>query len=102
MEEKGKTYIGLIYPGTVATELFDKDENTKNSALDKVAMPAEKMAKKIAKSIVKRRKRAVVGWDAKLMCLTAKVAPVRGLALIRWVMKASKSKVFTNVFDYKN
>ena len=102
MEEIGRLHVGIIYPGTTATALFDGDENTKNSALDKVAMPAEKMAKKIAKSIVKRRKRAVVGWDAKLMCLTAKVAPVRGLALIRWVMKASKSKVFTNVFDYKN
>ena len=102
MEEYGRLHVGIIYPGTTATALFDGDENTKNSALDKVAMPAKKMAKKIAKSIVKRKKRAVIGWDAKLMCLVAKVAPVKGLALIRWVMKTSKSKVFTNVFNYKN
>ena len=102
MEEITRLHVGIIYPGTTATALFDGDENTKNSALDKVAMPAEKMAKKIAKSIVKRKKRAVIGWDAKLMCFVAKVAPVKGLALIRWVMKTSKSKVFTNVFDYKS
>ena len=102
MEEITRLHIGIIYPGTTATALFDGDENTKNSALDKVAMPAKKMAKKIAKSIVKRKKRAVISWDAKLMCFVAKVAPVKGLALIRWVMKTSKSKVFTNVFDYKN
>ena len=60
-----------------------------------------KMAKKMAKAIVKRKKRAVLGWDAKLMNFVAKVAPVKGLALIRWVMKVSKSKVFTNVFDYE-
>ena len=101
LEEKGRLHVGIVYPGTTATALFDGDENTKNSALDKVAMPAKKMAKKIAKRIYKRKKRSVVGWDAKLMCFVAKIAPVKGLALIRWVMKTSKSKVFTNVFNYE-
>lgn len=99
LEEKGRKYIGLICPGTTATDLFRADENTKNSALDILAMPASKMAKKIAKKILKKRRRAVLGWDAKLMNLTAKIMPVKGLFLIRWVMKASKSKVFSNVFD---
>lgn len=97
MEEKGR-YVGIVYPGTTATELFRNDENTQNSALDKVAMPAEKMAKKIAGVIVKRKKRAVVGWDAKGMNLAAKLMPVKGLALIAWVMEKSKSKVFKKVF----
>ena len=98
MEEKGKKYIGIIYPGTTATELFRNDEHTKNSALDSIAMPAEKMAKKIAGVILKKKKRAVLGWDAKAMNFTAKLMPVKGLFLIRGVMKASKSKVFTEVF----
>ena len=102
MEQKGKTYVGLIYPGTVATELFDKDENTKNSALNLIAMKPQKMAKKIAKKIVKRRKRAVLGFDAKMMTFMARIAPVKGTALIGWVMKISKSKVFSNVFEHKN
>ena len=101
MEEKNKKYVGLICPGTTATDLFNGDENTKNSALNLVAMPASKMAQKIAKKIIKKKRRAVVGWDAKLMNFTAKVMPVKGLFLIRKVMKASKSKVFTDVFDYK-
>ncbi|MBO4939446.1 MAG: SDR family NAD(P)-dependent oxidoreductase [Clostridia bacterium] len=98
MEEKGKTYVGLICPGTTATELFDGDANTKNSALDLIAMPAAKMAKKIARKIYKKCKRAVLGWDAKCMNWVAKIAPVKGLFLIRWVMKISHSKVFSNVF----
>jgi short-subunit dehydrogenase len=102
MEEKGNTHVGLICPGTTATELFDGDPNTKNSALDLVAMPAQKMAKKIARKILKKSKRAVLGWDAKCMHWTAKLAPVKGLALICWVMKISKSKVFSNVFHGKN
>ncbi len=98
MEEKGKKYVGVIYPGTTATELFDGDENTKNSMLQKVAMPAGKMAKKISRKILKKRKRAVLVFDAKMMAFTTKIMPTKGLFLIRGVMKASKSKVFSNVF----
>lgn len=101
LEEKGGKYVGLICPGTTATDLFDGDKNTKDSALRFIAMPAQKMAKKIAKKILKKKRRAVVGWDAKLMNFTTKIMPVKGLFLIRGVMKASKSKVFTEVFDYK-
>ncbi len=101
MEEKGKKYVGLICPGTTATDLFSGDKNTKDCALNVIAMPAHKMARKIAKKILKKKRRAVVGWDAKLMNFTTKIMPVKGLFLIRGVMKASKSKVFTDVFDYK-
>lgn len=102
IEEKGKMYVGLICPGTTATDLFNGDEHTKDSALNFIAMPARKMAKKIAKKILKKKRRAVVGWDAKLMNFTTKIMPVKGLFLIRGVMKASKSKVFTEVFDYNS
>ena len=97
--DKKDNYVGIIYPGTTKTELFRNDVQTQNSALDKIAMPAPKMAKKILRKIRKRKKRAVVGWDAKLMHFVAKIAPVKGLFLIRFVMKKSKSKVFKNVFD---
>ncbi|MBE7078106.1 MAG: SDR family NAD(P)-dependent oxidoreductase [Clostridiales bacterium] len=98
MEEKGKRYVGIVYPGTTKTDLFRDDKNTENSALDLIAMPAAKMAKKIARKILRKRRRAVVGWDAKLMNLTAKLSPVKGLGIIRFVMKKSKSKVFSEVF----
>jgi short-subunit dehydrogenase len=101
MEERGRRYVGIVYPGTTATELFRNDKNTENSALQKIAMKPEKMAKKLARVIYKKRKRSVLGWDAKLMNITAKIAPVRGLALIAWVMKKSGSKVFSNVFENK-
>ena len=91
--------MGIIYPGTTKTDLFRSDENTQRSALDIVAMPADKMARKIVKKIVKRKRRAVVGWDATLMNCTAKLMPVKGLFLIRGVMKAAHSKVFSRVFD---
>ena len=101
LDEKERLRVGIIYPGTTKTELFRADENTQNSALDKIAVSPHKMAKKIARKIYKRKRRAVVGWDAKLMNFTAKIMPVKGLFLIRWVMKKSGSKVFKNVFDDK-
>ena len=101
LEEKGKKYIGIIYPGTTSTELFRNDANVQNSSMGKIAMPASKMAKKIAKRILKRKKRSVIGIDAKFMYALARVMPVKGPALICKVMKISKSRAFTNVFDYK-
>ncbi len=101
LDERERLRVGIIYPGTTKTDLFRKDENTQNSALDKIAVSPEKMAKKIARKIYKRKRRAVVGWDAKLMNFTAKIMPVKGLFLIRWVMQKSGSKVFKNVFDNK-
>ena len=102
LEERGKKYIGLICPGTTATDLFRNDDSTKDSALYLIAMPAKKMARKIARKILKKRKRAVLGWDAKAMSFMARIAPVRGVGLICRVMKASHSKVFNKVFNYKN
>lgn len=101
LEEKGRKYVGLICPGTTATELFDGDENAKGSALDVIAMPVQKMATKIAKKILRKRKRAALGWDAKLMSFFTRLFPVKGLFIVRGVMKSFKSKVFSRVFDYK-
>ena len=101
LEEKGKKYIGAIYPGTTATDLFRDDENVQNSAMGMIAMPADKMARKIVKRILKRKKRSVLGLDAKFMSFTARFMPVKGPAFIRWIMKISKSKAFINVFEDK-
>ena len=98
LDTKGKLHVGTVFPGTTATELFSGDIQTHNSALDKIAMPVQKMAKKIARKIRKRKRYMVMGWDAKLMNFASKIMPVKGPGFIRWVMKVSKSKVFKNVF----
>lgn len=98
LEEKGEKYVGIFYPGTTATDLFRSDGNVQGSAMHVIAMSAEKMAQKVAKKIYKRKKRAVLGWDAKCMYFLAKWLPVKGPALIRKVMKISKSQAFRNVF----
>ncbi len=99
LEEKDKKYVGIIYPGTTATDLFRTDENVQKSAMGKIATSPQKMAKKIARKIYRRKKRAVLGWDAKLMSFITRLMPVKGPALIRWIMKSSKSVAFTDVFE---
>ncbi len=99
LEERGKKYVGIMYPGTTATDLFRNDENVRGSAMQRIAASPTKMAKRIARKIYRRKKRAVLGWDAKFMCFAAKCMPVKGPAFIRWVMKLSKSQAFKNVFD---
>ncbi len=98
LEEKGKKYVGIFYPGTTATDLFRSDEKIAKSAMRKIACSPQKMAKKIARKLYRRKKRAVLGWDAKLMNFTAKLMPVKGPALICKIMKLSRSVAFDNVF----
>ncbi len=98
LEYRGRAYIGVFFPGTTNTELFRDDEQTKDSILQKFAMSPEKMARKIARRIYRKRRRGVVGADAHAMNFMAKLMPVKGPALISWVMKKSGSKVFKNVF----
>ncbi len=99
LEERGKKYVGIFYPGTTATDLFRNDSNVRESAMTKIAASPQKMAKKIARKIYKCKHRAVLGWDAKAMYLLAKLMPVKGPALVCKFMKLSKSKAFLNVFE---
>ncbi len=101
LELKGKIHVGIMYPGTTDTDIFRDDKNVQASAMKRIASSPQKMAKKIARKIYRRKKRAVLGWDAKCMNLLAKFMPVKGPALICRIMKASKSKAFENVFNDK-
>ena len=102
LEYRGRAYIGVFFPGTTNTELFRNDEQTKDSILQKFAISPEKMAKKIAKRLHKKRRRAVIGADAHAMHFLTWLMPVKGPSLISWVMKKSGSKVFKNVFPAKS
>ena len=101
LEERERLHVGVIFPGMTKTELFRDEKNMENSILDSFSVSAEKMGASIAKAIYQRKYHAVIGLDANLMNTVAKVAPANGLALVRWVMKSSKNKVFSQVFDFE-
>ena len=56
------------------------------------------MAKKIFKAIMKRRKRKILGWDAKLMAALSKLFPKSAPRLVGWFLKKAKSPLFQEVF----
>lgn len=101
LEERDRLHVGILFPGMTKTELFREEENMQDSILNTFSATAERMGDWIAKAIYRRKYHAVIGLDAQLMSTTAKVAPASGLALVRWVMKTSKNKLFSQVFDFK-
>jgi hypothetical protein len=66
--------------------------------VDFISMPPEKMAKKMIRGISERRKRMILGADAKCMALFTKLFPTFSLAVYRKFMKRSKMELFEDIF----
>ena len=105
-ELKGKVYVATVMPGFAKTNLFSSKDNPRDTicaedkaVVDKVSMPADKMARKIVKTIEKRKARAILGFDAKLLNFTNKHTPQKFGNLIGKIMQRAKLKSFENVFD---
>ena len=101
-----KVYVATIMPGFAKTNLFSSKDNLRDTicaedkaVVDKVSMPADKMARKIVKTIEKRKARAILGFDAKLLNFTNKHTPQKFGNLIGKIMQRAKLKSFENVFD---
>lgn len=100
LEQKKNVYVGAVFPGTTATELFKQNESLTDSGLiEKLATKPQTMAKKILKVALRRKKYAVLGIDAKLMNFVATVAPVKGSGMIRNIMKKFGANYFNGIFD---
>lgn len=98
-EEHPEIYVGLICPGFSQTDIFrDQPITNKQRAVDFISMPPEKMAKKMICGISERRKRMILGADAKCMALFTKLFPTFSLAVYRKFMKRSKMELFEDIF----
>ena len=63
-----KYYVGLVCPGFTKTEIFREQSGRIDKGLvGLIATELDKMAYKIYKGILKKRKRMVFGFDAKMM-----------------------------------
>ncbi len=99
-EYKNKIYVGGIYPGFIRTDILNRQsENGKNNKLiNKMMMPLDKATKKIAKGIIKKKKRIVLGFDGKSMTFFGRLLPKSTPSIITKVLKASKLEMFDEVF----
>ncbi len=103
-EYKGQIYFGGIYPGFIKTDILNRqdiDEKSKK-LMDKFMMPLEKASKKIVKAISKKKKKYVLGFDGKFLGCFGRIFPKLTTSIMTKVLKASKLKMFSTTFDYKN
>ena len=73
-----------------------------NKLISKLMMPLNKATKKIVKAIRKRKKRLVIGFDGCSMGAFSRLLPKATPSIITGVLKASKLKMFQEVFDYED
>lgn len=106
LDLKGKAYVSTIFPGVTTTNIFNSKDNPNpiidskdKGIVDFISTSAPKMAKKIVKAIKKKKRRKVLGWDAKLMNIGYKVMPNTVPKIINGVFKKSKKDSFKDIYN---
>lgn len=97
-EEKTR-YVGLFMPGFTMTNILREQNLTEKeyNTVKKIASTPQKTAAKIFKGIRKKKKRVIVGFDARLMNFFYKLMPKTTVKIIRKVLKNSKISMFDGI-----
>lgn len=99
-ELRGKAYVGLVMPGFARTDIM-RSQNTsfdEDKLVKKMSMPADRMAGKIFRGITKKKRRMILGSDAKILNFFYRLMPKTTTRLVAVVLKKSKMKLFDDVF----
>ena len=92
--------MGLICPGFTKTEIFRNQKHTTDSKLiNMISTDLDKMVGKIYKCIRRKKKRCVLGFDAKCMDWGYRHFPNTSLKLFRGVLKKANIELFNDVFE---
>ena len=100
-ELRGKVYVGLVMPGFARTDIF-RMQNTKfdeNKLLYLASMSAEKMSAKIFRGILKKKRKMIIGKDAKAMNFFFRLMPKTTSRIVSKILKKSKMRLFDDVFN---
>lgn len=102
MGEFPNKYISCIFPGFTDTDIFRNVDFTNKEArlLKKFISKCPKISKKIYKSIIKRKKYLVVGYDAKIFKLLSGFGALGGAKIINGVLNKTKLDMFSKI-QYK-
>ena len=96
-----KIYVAYVCPGFTKTEIFRNQKVEIEKLVDMICSSCEKNTKRILKGILKRKKRIVVGFDAKLMDSFYRAFPKTFSHTCSSILKKSKIKLFSQVFEEK-
>lgn len=100
-ELRGKVYVGLVMPGFARTDIF-RMQNTKfdeNKLLYLASMSAEKMSAKIFRGILKKKRKMIIGKDAKAMNFFFRLMPKTTSRIVSKILKKSKMRLFDDIFN---
>ena len=90
-EEKGRTYVLCVFAGFTKTSLFrDSDGFFAEKKVSKISSTPQKTAKKIVCGMAKRKRRMIIGADARAMNFFYKLAPKSAADVIHSVMKSAR------------
>lgn len=97
-EYKG-VYIGFVCPGLTKSAIFRSQENSvKDKRISMLSMDTTKMASKIVKGIIRKKKRMVIGIDACFMDSMYRLCPKLSLKLTNWFLKTAKIDLYKDVY----
>lgn len=92
-------YVSLICPGFTKSEIFRYQKHkSENKLITMVSTNLDKMAYKIYKAILKKKRRCVFGFDAKCMDRLYRIAPKKSPKFMANILKKSKIELFDDVF----
>ena len=100
-ELRGKVYVGLVMPGFARTDIF-RMQNTKfdeNKLLYLASRSAEKMSAKIFRGILKKKRKMIIGKDAKAMNFFFRFMPKTTSRIVSKILKKSKMRLFDDIFN---
>jgi len=92
-------YIAYVCPGFTKTDIFRNQTHEIDKIVDRFCSSCEQNTNRILKKIIKRKKRIIVGFDAKLMDSLYRHFPRTASHTCSSVMKKSKIKLFSDVFE---
>ncbi len=102
--DKKDFYVGLILPGFTLTDIFrlhQKDENA-DKLIASIAMPQGKMADKIERALIRKKRRKIFGVDAVGMNILYKLFPASAATFCGNILRMAKTTLFDGVFPKDN
>lgn len=83
-------YVGLIILGLVKTDFWNEQNEVLQNKINTKALPVNTATEKIVKCIIRKKKRAVVGFDAYITDRLIRIMPTKAKSMINKYMQKKK------------
>lgn len=99
--ENKSVYVALVCPGFAKTDIFRSQQTCERDSklFNLVCAKPEKTVNKMLKLIGRKKRKMVIGFDAKLMHVFGKIMPNTTNKLTAFILKKAKLELFSEVFE---